>query len=88
MDSGQANKSVVMTVRFTSEEADLVRAVAQKRSMSSSDLIREAVKEYTQPRFLAQRGTVQSVYAPPQSVVTRPESVRVGGNLGTVLTSR
>lgn len=88
MDGEQANKSVVMTVRFTSDEADLVRSVAQKRNVSSSDLIREAVREYTQPRFLAQRGAVQAVYGPPQTVVSRPMDVQVGGSLGAVLTSR
>lgn len=41
--------SATITVRFTPEEADLIRRAAQARGASYSDVIREAVRTLRQP---------------------------------------
>lgn len=83
----QSNKSAVMTVRFSPEEAGLVRDLAQKRNMSASDLIRDAVRVYTQPRFHVQHSPIQATYTPPQPV-TVPVDIKFGGNLGAAIAAK
>ncbi len=87
MNDEPSNKSAVMTVRFSPEEADLVRDLAQKRNMSASDLIRDAVRGYTQPQFFVQHSPIRVTYTPPQPA-TIPVDVKFGGNLGAAIASK
>lgn len=55
--------SATITVRFSPEEADSIRRAAQSKSVSYSDIVREAVRAYTQPVFTLKAGYPVGVVA-------------------------
>ncbi len=78
--------SATITVRFSPEEADAIRRIAQSAGQSYSDVVREAVKAYTQPFFQFEvgqqrRGFIQHDYS--RSTTRVGEEVRVAGDLQT-----
>lgn len=79
--------SATITVRFASEEADAIRRLAQAKHVFYSDIVREAVKAYTHPRFSVEittkREIVTHVYN--QQVSEAGETVEVGGELGKIV---
>jgi len=76
-DVGRPRKTLTTTIaaRFTPEEAEVVRRVAQARGLSASDVIRDAVKTaYTQTRPPIDQTVVTQVYdTGPRSHAPQPK---------------
>jgi hypothetical protein len=75
------NLSVTLGVRFTPEEAEHLRQVAQQRCLSYSDIVRAAVKAYmphhTTP-LLRGRNFTHICTVPPETVASQA-AVEFGG---------
>lgn len=66
--------SATITVRFSPEEADLIRRMAEARDVSYSDIIREAVKAYAEPRRPIEHSVMTQDYSARTIVsVGRPD---------------
>jgi len=65
--------SATVTVRFSPEEAELIRHLAKERESTYSDIVRAAVREYTQPRMSFQQGVVTSIFQPPVTSGVQPD---------------
>ncbi len=60
--------TATITVRFSAEEAGAIRRLSQAKRMSYSDVIREAVRRYTQPAFSVEVGVITASFVPAQRV--------------------
>lgn len=56
--------AATITVRFSAEEAELIRRLARDTNLTYSDIVRKAVQSFTQPRFTVQDGVVYRPLAP------------------------
>jgi hypothetical protein len=54
--------TATITVRFSAEEAGAIRRLSQAKRMSYSDVIREAVRRYTQPAFSVEVGVITASF--------------------------
>lgn len=61
----RAGLSATITVRFSAEEAEAIRRMAQEAKLTYSDVVRRAVRALTQPRFTIQDGVVYQAIATP-----------------------
>jgi hypothetical protein len=64
--------AATITVRFSVEEAEAIRRVAQERALSYSQVVREAVARFTRPRVLLTTGTTCHLH--------RPRTITGGGD--------
>ena len=72
-DRRRRRLSATITVRFSPEEADLIRRMAEARDVSYSDIIREAVKAYAEPRRPIEHSVMTQDYSARTTVsVGRP----------------
>jgi len=73
--------TATITVRFSAEEAGTIRRLSQATQKSYSDVVREAVRNYTQPTFTVEGSVLTASFAqPPLELPSR--RVNLGGNLG------
>ncbi len=72
--------TATITVRFSAEEAGAIRRLSQAQQKSYSDVVREAVRTYTQPMFSVKGGVLTASFAQPP-LQRKPLEVEVGGNL-------
>jgi hypothetical protein len=79
--------TATITVRFSAEEAAAIRRLSQAKRMSYSDVVRDAVRNYTQPAFSVEVGVFTASFARPTFQSRRPV-VELGGNLLDVQNSR
>lgn len=57
-----AGLAATITVRFSAEEAAIIRRLAKEANLTYSEVVRKAVQHYTQPRFTIQDGVVQQPF--------------------------
>ena len=60
-----------ITVRFSVEEAEAIRRMAKAAGATYSDIVRQAVQSYTQPRFTIEEGMVYRPFLQQQAHITR-----------------
>lgn len=73
--------SATITVRFSPDEANLIRQVAQSKGLSYSDVVRAAVREYTQPRLSVESGVMTQFYGWTKQHLGQAGEVTLGGDL-------
>ncbi len=78
-----------ITVRFSPQDADLIRRVADAKGMSYSDVVRAAVSAFIQPTFSLQVGQPSGIVTQTynQPTANDREGLRVGGELGQIAVS-
>ncbi len=60
-----------ITVRFSSEEAALIRGLAKRDNLTASEVVRAAVKNYLRPHFHITAGTTNLVEYMQESTKVR-----------------
>lgn len=77
--------SATITVRFSAEEADLIRRMAEERSASYSDIIREAIKAYAEPSHPIIGGSLSQEYSGRSGITVRQPDIRPDATFRTEL---
>jgi hypothetical protein len=60
----RSSYSVTITVRFSPREAEMIRRLAEEKSASYSDILREAVKAYAEARRPIESRAITENYNP------------------------
>lgn len=64
-----------ITVRFSQEEAEAIRRLAQEARLTYSEVVRRAVQTFTRPRFTIQDGVVYTPFNQQTDVRSVAEKV-------------
>jgi hypothetical protein len=68
--SRRRNLAATVTVRFAASDAEAIRALAKRRNVGYSDIVREAVRAYVHPQFrfdASQSGGMLRLGEPPET---------------------
>lgn len=79
------NLSATITVRFSPEEADLIRHMAEERGASYSDIIREAIKAYAEPSHPIVGSVMTQEYSGRSGITVRHPDIKPDATFRTEL---
>ncbi len=67
--------AATITVRFTAEEAEAIRRLAQESQLTYSEVVRKAVQTFTRPRFTIRDGMVYAPFGQQGDIRSAAEKV-------------
>jgi hypothetical protein len=67
--------AATITVRFSVDEAERIRRVAEESGVTYSEVVRRAVQSFTQPRFTVEDGVVLRPLVGPIDATRQAEQV-------------
>jgi hypothetical protein len=71
----RAGMAATITVRFPEQEAELIRRLSEELQLTYSEIVRQAVQAFIQPRFTVQDGYVHRPLMPHGDIRLAAEEV-------------